>query len=180
MAKPIVSFNSPAIIFGFIGSIAVVILLLIFTQLGAQAFVDWSLHFYLILFAVSIIAGLIAGQRQKLIDGGVLPFHRALLSVFVAFVIIGFVYNLANYLIYNVFDPNLGEEMKRLLSDRMDETLAQNPGESEETRELVEQFKAKEHELTIFAALTGWLIWIVISFIISLIVAAVIRNEPAN
>lgn len=161
------------ITYGLISGLASVIFTLLLYLNGAKAFVSpmaW------LGFAIPIVIGILAGIKQKKIDGGYIDFAAALKVVFMTFVIGTIISIFFNYLLFNVIDIPFREALTQESTEKMQEWMVKFGTPQEAIDKATEEaLKGNNYSLG-SQTLSGAFICIV-WFIISLIIAAIIKKK---
>jgi hypothetical protein len=135
-----------------------------------MTFIGISLLVY-ILFMVK------AGNDEKNSLGGKITFGNAIKPIFLAAFIGGTMSVLFNYLLYTVIDPTLSETLvEGMISD-----IENNSWMPEESKEqTIESLEGQDTTPTLLGSLGTIAGGSLVGFIISLIIAAIIKNKSAD
>lgn len=172
--------DNPYMKHGLTGGLMVMVIITVFYMLGTKAFVDpfFSIVRFLLLFVTVIALGVVAGREQKSLNNNLLPFHEAFTMVFLTFMVIGVIYNFYNYLLFNFIDPGLSEKIKSAVIENMANTLPDSGIDDEQEDKIIEAAKNQNYNVSIGKTMLGVLIWGAISFLVALIVSAIMKKEP--
>jgi uncharacterized membrane protein YjfL (UPF0719 family) len=178
--KEKLTLDNPYMKHGLTGGFMVIVIVTVFYLVGTKTFVDpfFSVVRFLLLFVTVIALGVVAGGEQKSLNNNLLPFHEAFTMVFLTFMVIGVVYNLYNYLLFNLIDPGLSERVKGAVIENMSSTLTDSEMDGDRADKIIEAAKKQSYNVSIGKTMLGILIWAAISFLVALIVSAIMKKEP--
>ena len=168
------STSNPILIYGIVAGLAICVLSIVLYLMGADAFLSYAWFNYIILIVIAVLAGL---AKRKANDG-YLPFQEALKTVFGTMMLAMFIQTIFNYVLFNFIDVPFGEAMKQAGIDKAEQMMKSlNVPQDTIDKEIDKASKDNPHSLG--SLFLGFGIFAVISFIISLIISAIIkRNKP--
>lgn len=164
--------NNIALKYGLIAGVGVVAYFLLFYMNNVKLFfnpvVAWS---SLIIYIAGMVKACV-DQRKMQAD---FPFKDALRTAFLTFTITSVTYYAFNYLLYNVFDPELVEVQKEILVAQMGKMAGRF--QFSDLKDQIEEFSKKDFRITIGNSLMALGQSLIGGFVLSLIVAAMTRNK---
>lgn len=174
--------SNPSIKYGLIGGGITVLTLMFFYLAGLKTFANptYGLMVFGFLFIITIALGVMAGEEEKQYHDGYLPFKDAMIQVFVTFFIVVICYHLYYYLLFNLIDPALHQELKSITLDQMQQDLKNSNMSEEKVEKKIQKFKEQQVNLSLGFTLMMIFISSVLSFLVALIVSAIIRKEPES
>ncbi|MGB1204593.1 MAG: DUF4199 domain-containing protein [Chitinophagales bacterium] len=158
-----------------IGSLMVIVyLLLYFTD------VRLFLNFWIGIsfFVVTIAAMVIAAKRTKTELGGYATFQQALQPAFLTIVIVQFIGNFFNYLMYNFVDPSLSESLREVTIEMTYGWLQNMNAPEEVVEQSLSDIEQQDFTVSLSSTLIGFAVTVFVGFGIAAIVALFVRNEP--
>lgn len=172
--------KAPGIKFGLIGFLIQFGCFVLFYRMGVDYFLGvWVYLPWLIMMVLAFMAGL---EEWKLSEDRLLPYSRALITVFTVMLIAEFGAILAEYLIYNVLDPNYHEiarSQKLADTERWMQRFARYISYAEgDKEEIMETARRMDYHFYIMSAVFKFLVILCVDFFFALILAAILRKEP--
>lgn len=163
--------------YGLIGGIVLIVhTLSLYLFGGAKSFTSASLS--LIMYVLITVVAVLAGLAQKKANGGYLDFGTGLKTVFTTFALAFLLQTVFNYVLFNYIDTSFRDEMARLAMEKMEEML-RSFNVPEEKIEQSLQDMASRNNFSIGSVTLGYGMMCIISCIVSLIIAAIIKkNKP--
>lgn len=175
------SFKNPAVRFGLLGGVASIIITLFTYVLGPEAFHSYSLLILILLFAIIIASGIYTVKDIKRKQSGYLNFSYAVSSLVLCFAIIGLFYNIFYFSLFNFIDPQLQEQLKYINIRSIEENPDRLPDMTDEERSaFIEALRGQEIGFSVSDLGVYFLIWMVITFVIALVIAAITKNEETG
>jgi hypothetical protein len=166
--------SNPILIYGVIAGLAICVLSIILYLMGSGPFLSYAWFNYIILIVIAVLAGL----AKRKANNGYLPFAEALKTVFGTMVLAMLIQTIFNYVLFNYIDVSFGEAMKQASIDKAEEMM-QSLNVPQDTIDKEIDKASKENPNSLVNLFMGFGIFAIISFIISLIIAAIIkRNKP--
>jgi len=161
--------------YGVILGLAVVI----FTLLLYLGGVNWFVHPVAYAgFAIPIVFAVIGGVKQKRALGGYMSFGMALKTVFLVFVVGTFISTVFNYVLFNIIDVPFREALAQETAVAQ-EKMMRSFGASDATIEKSVAETLSGNNYSISRILLGYALGLILWFVISLIIAAIIKkNKP--
>jgi hypothetical protein len=168
----------PALSFGGLGAVITIIGIYTFYALGAEVFAD---PFYgIVIFGLLLLinAGLAygAGLMRKKANDGILAFKDAIGQTFITLGIVVIAYHAFYFLLLNVIDPGLFDQLTSLRIEKL-KSLKEAGEMSKETYEQKLTI-TKNSQLTLLDTLGLTIVGLVMSFLLALILSAILRKEP--
>ena len=168
------SISNPAIVYGLVAGLAICVLTVVLYMMGSDAFMSYAWFNYIILIIIAVLAGL---AKRKANDG-YLPFAEALKTVFGTMLIAILMQTMFNYLLFNFIDVPFSEAIKQASMDKGEEMLKRFNAPQDDIDKYLDK-AAKENPNSFGNLFLGFAIFAIVSFIIALIIAAIIkRNKP--
>lgn len=127
---------------------------------------------YLIIIAIAVIAGL----RQKKLNGGYLTLGEGLKTVFMVFALGFLLQTLFSYILFNYIDVPFRDALTQAGMEKA-EAFMKRMGASESQIEDAMKNASDPKNNTFFSTLLSYAVTCVIFFVISLIIAAIIRKK---
>lgn len=162
--------------YGLMAGLALVVFLVLMYLGGIEAFLSpaaWLGYVIIITFAV------LAGLKQRKVNGGYLEFSQALKVTFTVFALGFLLQTLFSYVLFNYIDVSFREALTQRTMEKTEEML-RNFGASEDTIEQTIAGASNTNSYSIGNQLLGYGVMCIVFFIISLIISAIIkRSRPA-
>jgi hypothetical protein len=125
-----------------------------------------------------LVIAVLAGLRQKKANGGFLTFGDALKTVFMVFVVCFLLQTIFSYILFNYIDTPFRDAYNQALLEKSASWM-KSMGMSEDDIEKMMAEGANKNNYSIRNMLLGFGFWCIACFIISLIIAAIIKkNRP--
>ncbi|MGN6421310.1 MAG: DUF4199 domain-containing protein [Pseudobacter sp.] len=176
MTSPNQTGSKVGLTYGLIGGIAMIIYTLCLYMAGIETFMNFALAF--LVYAIIIAIAVMAGIKQKKLNGGYLSFGEALKTVFLTFVLAFLLSTLFNYVLLNYIDTGFRDEMSRLTLEKV-ESFMRKLGAPESDIEKAMENAGSADNYSFSKTLLGYGMMCIIFCIISLIIAAIIKkNKP--
>lgn len=164
---------SIALTCGLIGGLAMILLTTVLYLAGVDAFIGKAAYLgFLIPLAMAITAPLL----EKKARGGFLEFRDALKAAFLVFVIAYLLQALFNWALLNYIDQPFRQAVEQATLQKTEKFL-QGMGLSQEK---IDEAIAQQRGVNQFAlskTMLGLAIWYVVLFLISLLIAAIVRKK---
>ena len=131
-----------------------------------------------LVYVIMIVMAIIAGQKQKKLNGGYLEFSEALKVTFSVFASALLLQTLFTYVLFNFIDPSFKEALGVEVMNRTEEFLKKINMSDSQIEEAMD--KAREKDSFSFAnMMLGYGLWCIVWFVASLIISAIIKkNKP--
>lgn len=176
MTSPNQTGSKVGLTYGLIGGIAMIIYTLCLYMAGIETFMNFALAF--LVYAIIIAIAVMAGLKQKKLNGGYLSFAEALKTVFLTFVLAFLLSTLFNYVLLNYIDTGFRDEMTRVTIEKM-ETWMRKFGAPDSDIEKALEGASSADNYSFGKTLLGYGMMCIIFCIVSLIIAAIIKkNRP--
>jgi len=165
--------GNTGITYGLIAGLLMIVISLVLYLGGVKMFLSPVAYLsYLVIITIAVLAGL----RQKKLNGGYIEFSEALKVVFSVFAIgflmqIAFMFVLLNYIDIPFREALAQETIEATIS------MMKRMGVSESTIEDAMKADAGADNYSIGKMLLGYAIWCIVFFIVSLIIAAIIKRK---
>ena len=159
--------------YGIISAIIVVVFYVLL-YLGG---IEWYLSpVAYIGYALPIIVAVLAAVKQKKLNGGYLPFGEALKGVFLVFVITGLGSTLFQYFLFNYIDIPFREAISQKTAE-MSEAMMRKFGMSDDVIDKSTEEILSGKGYTAGKMMLGFAVGCIFSFIIALIIAAIVKKK---
>ena len=131
-----------------------------------------------LVYIILIVMAIIAGQKQKKLNGGYLEFSEALKVTFSVFASALLLQTLFTYVLFNFIDPSFKEALGQEVMNKTEEFLRKINMSDTQIDEAME--KAREKDSFSFGnMMLGYGLWCIVWFVASLIISAIIKkNKP--
>ena len=175
-----ISFSTPAVQYGLIAGVVYALGLVILYLLGDYYFIGTFAMFFsfrMIPFFIAAAIAVYAGSAQKKLNGGYISFANAFLTVLLAMLISEAFFILTMWLLYNVVDPDLAMRGKEMTLAKIEETYYSLGMDEEQIDEAMQIVESQDFSYGLKTILLGALFSAIISAVIALITAAIIKKE---
>lgn len=159
--------------YGLICGLASVVFGLVLYLGGVKWFVNPIAYFG---FLIPIIIAVLAGLKQKKLQGGYLEFAEALKVVFTTFVIGALIGTAFNYLLFNFIDVPFREALTQETAEKSQEMMRKFGASQEQIDKAVEDMM-KGNNYSLGKQLLGTAFICIFWFIVSLIISAIIKKK---
>jgi hypothetical protein len=164
---------SIALTYGLIAGLAMVLLTTILYLAGVNAFLGKFAYFgNLLPLAMAIVASL----AEKKARGGFLEFRDALKVAFLVFVIALALQTLFNWILLNFIDQPFRQAVEQETMLRTERWLQRIGMSQEKTDEAIAREQGVNH-FTLPRLITGLAIWYIVLFLVSLLIAAIVKKK---
>lgn len=131
-----------------------------------------------LVYVVLIVMAVVAGQKQKSINGGYLEFGEALKVTFSVFASALLLQTLFTYVLFNFIDPSFKEALAQEIMNRTEEFLRKFGASDSKIDEALESERGKD-PFAFSRVMLGFGISCIVAFIVCLIISAIIKkNKP--
>ena len=161
------------ITYGAISGLVSVVLTLVFYLGGVKWFTNPIAY---AAFAIPIIFAVVAGLKQKKMNGGYLEFKEALKVVFTTFVIAALIGTVFNYVLFNIIDVPFREALTQEIAMTSQKFMQRFNVPQEEIDKQVEKI-LKGNSFSLGTMLLNFAYGCIFWFIVSLIIAAIIKKK---
>jgi len=170
--------KKPGVRFGLISAMVYAIGLVLVRFAGIEAFTSWPKAFpWLIMLAIAFVACV----KQLAINGGRLPFPKAMVIILTVMVLTEASAALTEWLIYQV-DTELPARMKEVKLSRTAASFEQFDGIIDyaegDREEIMSEVENANYNFSAGNAVLKFVTWIIIDFLFALLLAAIVRKEP--
>lgn len=164
---------NPGVSYGLVSGLASVIFSLIL-YLGG---VKWFVHPVAFLgYVIPVVVAVLAGLKQKQLEGGYLDFPAALKVVFTTFVIGTVISTLFSFILLNYIDVPFREALTQETAERAHQVMQKLGAPQEAIDQAVEEMM-KGNNYSFGKQMLGTAVFCIFWFIVSLIIAAVIKKK---
>lgn len=166
--------SSTGLIYGLLGGLIMSIFLLLLYVGGVSYFMSAVAWLgYLIIITIAVLAGV----RQKKLNGGYLSFGEALKVVFTVFALAFLIQTIFSYVLLNYVDTSFRDNLTQATLVKTEEMLKKFGASESQIEEAVK--RASEQDSYSFKNIAlGYGMMCILFFLISLIIAAVIKKKP--
>jgi hypothetical protein len=162
--------------YGLIGGIAMIVYTLCLYLAGIEIFMSIPLSF--LAYGLMITIAVLAGLKQRKLQGGYLSFAEALKTVFLTFVLAFFLSTIFNYVLLNYIDTGFRDQMTKATIEKVEEMMRKFGAPESEIEKAMER-TASPDNYTIGRTLLGYGTMCILSCLVSLVIAAIIKkNKP--
>lgn len=132
-----------------------------------------------LVYVVLIVMAVLAGQKQKKVNGGYLEFGEALKVTFSVFASALLLQTLFTYVLFNFIDPSFKEALAQEIMNKTEEFMRRFGASDSTIDEALEKEQGKD-PFALSRMILGYGITCIVCFIICLIISAIIKkNKPA-
>ena len=143
-------------------------------MMGSEQFLSYGWFNYIILIVIAVLAGL----AKKKANDNYLPFPEALKTVFGTMVLAMLIQTIFNYVLFNYIDVPFSEAIKQASIDKGEQIMKRLNVPQDDIDKYLDK-AAKDNPNSLSNLLMGFGIFSIVSFIIALIISAIIkRNKP--
>jgi len=161
--------TNPGIKWGLISGLAGVLLsVLVWALLPDMMFSGWIIFLSVVL---AILFAVLAGLERRKQLGGYMNFKEGLKTVFLTFVIGGFIATIYTYVLYNFIDPAMPEKLKHYQLETAERWMTRFKAPQEEIDKQLDELAAQDASLTLGKAFLGYLQQLIFGFILAAIIA---------
>jgi len=165
--------SNPGLTYGLIAGLLMILLTLGLYLGGAESFLSPVSYLgYVILIVVAVMAG----RKQKQVNGGFLPFSQALKIVFSVFVVAMLLQTLFTYLLFNFIDTDFAAALNQISMEKAEEIMRKFGVPEADIEKALEQSR-NQNNYSLGKMLLGFFISCIFSFIFALIIAAIIKKK---
>lgn len=130
-------------------------------------------------YVLMIVIAVLAGRKQKQINGGYLEFGEALKVTFSVFASALLLQTLFTYVLLNFFDPSFKEAVGQEVMNKTEEMMRSFGASDSQIDEALENQRGSD-QFALSKMLLGYALWCIVWFIVSLIISAIIKkSKPA-
>lgn len=161
------------IFYGLIAAGAAIVFSLVLYILGASYFVH---PIAFLAYLIPIIFAVLAGKAQKKEQGGYLEFSQALKTVFTVFVIWSFLSTVFSFVLLNYIDVPFREAMAQQAAEKTEEIMQKFGAPQKDIDKAVED-ALNGNSFSLKSQFLGFALGSIFWFLISLIIAAIIKKK---
>ena len=165
--------GNPGVTYGLIAGLIMIVISLGLYLGGVKTFLS---PIAFLSYVVIIVIAVLAGVRQKKLNGGYIEFSDALKVVFTTFAIGFLLQTLFMYILLNYIDVPFREALAQE-TQAVTETMMKRFGASDAQIDEALKNAAGQNNYSIGKMFLGYAIWCIVFFIISLIIAAIIKRK---
>lgn len=130
-------------------------------------------------YVVLIVMAVLAGQKQKKLNGGYLDFGEALKTTFSVFASALLLQTLFTYVLFNFIDPSFKEALAQEIMNKTEEFLRRFGSSDSQIDEALERERGKD-PFSFGRVMLGYGVSCIVAFIVCLIISAIIKkSKPA-
>jgi len=130
-------------------------------------------------YIILIVMAVLAGQKQKSLNGGYLEFKEGLKVTFAVFASALLLQTLFTYVLFNFIDPSFKEALAQEIMNKTEELMRKFGASDSQIDEALENERGKD-PFAFGRVLLGYGISCIVAFIVCLIISAIIKkNRPA-
>jgi hypothetical protein len=161
--------------YGLIGGLALSVYFILMYLGGVEFFMGpLSWLGYVIIIVIAVLAGL----KQRKLNGGSLEFGEALKVVFLVFALGFLLQTITSHILFNYIDVPFKDAMTQKALEKT-EDLLKRFGASQDQIDKALEDAAKRDSFSIKSQLLGYGVTCILFFLVSLIIAAIIKRKPA-
>lgn len=132
-----------------------------------------------LVYVILIVMAVLAGQKQKKLNGGYLEFSEALKVTFSVFASALLLQTIFTYILFNFIDPSFKQALSQEVMNRTEEFMRKFGTSDSKIDEAMETARERD-SFSLGSMLLGYGIWCIVWFIVCLIISAIIKkNKPA-
>lgn len=161
------------LLYGLIAAGAAIIFSLVLYILGASYFVHPISN---LAFAIPIVFAVLAGIAQKKEQGGYLQFSEALKTVFTVFVLWSFLATTFSYILLNFIDEPFKQAMAQIAAEQTEKWMTKFGAPQKDIDKAVEE-ALTGNQFNLKTQFLGFAFWSIVWFLVSLIIAAIIKKK---
>jgi len=161
--------------YGLIAGAALSVFYLILYKCGIEIFVSGYAYIgYLIIIGLAVFAGI----RQRNLNGGTIEFGEALKIVFTVFALAFLLQTIVSYILFNYVDVAFKEAYNQKTLQTAEEILKRLGTPQDKIDDTIDELSKKDN-FSIGNILLGYGSNCILFFLVSLIIAAIIKRKPA-
>ena len=162
--------------YGLIGGLIICLITLTQYLLGLQAYLS-PLGF--LTYILIIVMAVLAGQKQKKLNGGYLEFSEALKVTFSVFASALLLQTLFTYVLLNFIDPEFKQALGQEVMNKTEEFMRKFGASDTQIDKALED-QSSTDQFAFGKMILGYALWCIVWFIVSLIISAIIKkSKPA-
>jgi hypothetical protein len=172
------TYPNPGIKWGLIAGAVVLATGIALYNIDQPAF--FSLKFGFIQLFICAVLGLLAGLQQKKQLGGFIGFKAALQPIFFTFVIGTLIGTILTYVVVNYIDPELPARMKAMdikMLQEMKQSHTDMRIDDADLNDALTKLQQQDYGITFVASLLSYFTGLFLDFVISAILAVIIRKK---
>jgi Protein of unknown function (DUF4199) len=132
-----------------------------------------------LVYVVLIVMAVLAGLKQKSLNGGYLEFGEALKITFSVFASALLLQTIFTYVLFNFIDPSFKEALAQEILNKTEDFMRKFGASDSQIDEALESERGKD-PFALSRMLLGYAISCIVCFLICLIISAIIKkNKPA-
>lgn len=166
--------SNPGLLYGLLGGLAMSVFLLLLYLGGVEYFMSAIAWLgYCIIITIAILGGL----RQKKLNGGYITFGQALKVVFTIFALAFLIQTTFSYILLNHVDTSFRDNLTQATLVKTEEMLKKFGASDAQIEEAVKRV-SEQDSYSIKNILLGYGMMCILFFLVSLIIAAIIKRKP--
>lgn len=164
------------LLYGLIAGLLVCVIVLIQYLGGIETYFS-PIQF--LAYLVLIVMAVLAGQKEKKLNGGYLEFKEALKVTFAVFASALLLQTLFTYVLFNFIDPSFKEAVAQEIMNRTEDFLRKFGAGDSKIDEALENERSKD-PFAFGRVMLGYGFSCIVAFIVCLIISAIIKkSKPA-
>ena len=161
--------------YGLVVGLIFGIITLVSYFMGIEFMVSWWLIGLNLIFIVGV--PIYCGVQWKMMNGGILDFKNAFLTIFMIFAVSTFIDTLFNITLFTVIDPELPNNIHDAVLEKT-VTMMENFGAQEDKiDEVIEEMENKREDYSVSSMLYGYFYYLFFGAVIALIGGAIIKKD---
>lgn len=165
--------SSIGLTYGFIAGLLLILLTVLLYMNGAKAFLSPAAYLgYVIIIAAAVLAGI----KQRKLNGGYLEFWPAVKVVFTVFAVGFLLQTIFNYILLNIIDPTFKEQLMIATMEKTEEILRRFGTPDSQIDEVMKASREQD-SFSFGNQLLGYGVLCIMFFLISLLIAAIVKRK---
>jgi hypothetical protein len=167
--------SNTGLTYGLISGLAVVVITLFLYTGGVETFLSPVAY---LAYVVMIVFAVLAARKDKKENGGYLEFAKALKVIFTVFALSLLIQVIFSYILLNFIDTGFRDALMQATLDKIESFMKRLGAPQSEIDKAIDG-AAKEDPTSIKSQIMGYAIWCIVFFLVSLIIAAIMKkNKP--
>ncbi len=167
--------SNTGLTYGLISGLAVVVITLFLYTGGVEMFLSPVAY---LAYVVMIVFAVVAARKDKKENGGYLEFAKALKVIFTVFALSLLIQVIFSYILLNFIDTGFRDALMQATLDKIESFMKRLGSPQTEIDKAIDG-ASKEDPSSIKSQIMGYAIWCIVFFLVSLIIAAIMKkNKP--